>query len=39
MKTPSLAQPVSKSRTLQPGQPLSGILDFGQVSLLWLFIS
>jgi hypothetical protein len=30
MQTPSLAQSVSKSRALQPGQPLPGVLDFRQ---------
>ena len=31
MQTPSLAQPVSKSNASQPGQPLPGVGDVGQV--------
>ena len=33
MQTPSLAQPVSKSRARQPGQPLPGVGDVGQAGV------
>ena len=33
MQTPSLALSINKSRAIQPGQPLPGVLDFGQAGV------